>query len=112
MHGNKRYVLIHHRIFSVLRHIINLTYTVAVNSNRFIVISDQYIKVYNSNCDSKKGFGTLPEAKYACSSLKNCVGILDEGCKEDYEYYLCLDFYEEDKDKLSCIHKKRNKKGT
>ena len=113
MHRNKRYVLIHHGNFSVMSHIvINLTCIMVVNSKLFIAISDQYIKVYNSNCDSKKGFGTLPEAKYACSRLKNCVGILDEGCKEDFEYYLCLDFYEEDKDQLSCIYKKRDKKGT
>ena len=83
-----------------------------VNTNLFNVISDEYIKVYHSNCLSGQGFGTLPEAKYACSSIENCVGILDELCKEDFEYYLCLDFYEEDQDKSSCIYKKKDKKGT
>ena len=77
----------------------------------FIQIDD-YIKVYHSNCFSGQGFGTLEEARYACSSNKNCVGILDEGCKEDFEYYLCLDFYWEDKEHSSCIYKKKEAKGT
>ena len=77
----------------------------------FIYI-DNYIKVDLSNCFSGQGFGTLEEARYACSSNKNCVGILDEGCKEDFEYYLCLDFYWEDKEHSSCIYKKKEAKGT
>ena len=53
--------------------------------------TDEYVKVYHGNCFSGQGFGTLEEAKYTCSNMKNCVGILDEGCKDDFEYYLCLD---------------------
>ena len=77
----------------------------------FNAILDDYIKVYRGNCVSGQEFGTLPEAKYACSILKNCVGILDEGCREDFEYYLCLDFYEEDDDLSSCIYKKKDANG-
>ena len=51
------------------------------------------------------------EAKYACSNNKACVGILDEGCKDDFEFYLCLDFFSEDKELPSCIYKKNEAKG-
>ena len=73
-------------------------------------ITDEYVKVYHGNCFSGQGFGTLEEAKYTCSNMKNCVGILDEGCKDDFEYYLCLDFYLEDTDHSSCIYKKKESK--
>ena len=73
---------------------------------------DDYVKVYHSNCLSGRGFGTLAEAKYACSNDNHCVGILDEGCKEDFEYYICLDFYSEDKELSSCVYKKAEAKGT
>ena len=73
-------------------------------------IKDEYIRVYHSNCLSGQGFATLEEARYACTNIKNCIGILDEGCKEDFEYYLCLDFYTEDREFSSCIYKKKEAK--
>ena len=65
----------------------------------------------NSHCLSGLGFSTLTEAKYACSNTNNCVGILDEDCKDDFEYYLCLDFYSKDKELSSCIYKKKEGRG-
>ena len=81
------------------------------NENISNCILDEYIKVRNSDCLSGEGYGTLMEAKYACSNNKACVGILDEGCKDDFEFYLCLDFFSEDKELPSCIYKKNEAKG-
>ena len=100
-----------HNITLDLR-VLNHQYNECITKRYFYQTLDDYVKVYHSNCLSGRGFGTLAEAKYACSNDNHCVGILDEGCKEDFEYYICLDFYSEDKELSSCVYKKAEAKGT
>ena len=108
MQGNKRYM----QKQLLPNYIIHKSYDPCKRHTMFpFICIDEYIKVYHSNCLSGQGFRTLEESKYACSSNKNCVGILDEGCKQDFEYYICLGFYSEDKEHSSCIYKKREAKG-
>ena len=70
-----------------------------------------YEEVKLKHCWEKKYnyYSSLQEAKAACTSDRNCIGVYDHGCKRN-GYYLCPKGSMEDvwyaNDVKSCVHAK------
>ena len=72
---------------------------------------DDYIKVDHSDCVSGEGYQTANDAKLACSSKTQCMGILEEECGKSSTYYVCQNDIKKDNEIVSCVHKKRESFG-
>ena len=85
--------------------------TLEGNTTSLMFLGD-YTKIENSLCVSGQGYTTLNDAKLACSSNQECIGVLDEKCgSSSNSYYLCSDDLEMGMPMESCVHKKHGSTG-
>ena len=54
---------------------------------------------------------SINDAKLACSSNGECIGVLEEDCDSNSTFYLCQNDMKKDVEAISCVHKKRETTG-
>jgi len=72
----------------------------------------QYVKMFKKHCNKHKysSFSSIVEAKNSCAHDSRCKGVYDNGCDvsdNSNDIYLCLEGYEYENSKKSCVYDKK-----